>query len=254
MKIKIRPHDAHMPEEEDWLPTDDWLAALRDDGRAEPASHGHAQPASGSDPRPEVRAEVAARAEAGARTEAAAPAQAGARAEITGRAVIGDQLRMPVMWCEMGSCISWYAHPAALGEADTRARAISAGWRIDALGRLACPRCQQADPGFRATRPVVPWDRYTAIARAARITARPGDGTAGHPAPGNGRDLRHPAAGPPEPGWHRQYPAAQTTPAVGAPNTPPARPFPPRGLERGPGRARLRRPPDAPGKPASIRD
>ena len=108
MKIKIRPHDAHMPEEEDWLPTDDWLAALRDDGRAGP-SHGHAQPASGSDPRPEVRAEVAARAEAGARTEAAAPAQAGARAEITGRAVIGDQLRMPVMWCEMGSCISWHA-------------------------------------------------------------------------------------------------------------------------------------------------
>ena len=37
MKIKIRPHGASMPEEEDWLPTDDWLAALRDDGRAEPA-------------------------------------------------------------------------------------------------------------------------------------------------------------------------------------------------------------------------
>ena len=38
MKIKIRPHDAtSMPEEDDWLPTDDWLAALRDDGRAEPA-------------------------------------------------------------------------------------------------------------------------------------------------------------------------------------------------------------------------
>ena len=36
MKIKIRPHDAtNMPEEDDWLPTDDWLAALRDDGRAE---------------------------------------------------------------------------------------------------------------------------------------------------------------------------------------------------------------------------
>ena len=270
MKIKIRPHDAtSMPEEDDWLPTDDWLAALRDDGRAEPAGDGHAQPASGSDPRPEApagaaapaeaaapahagaRAEAAAPAQAGARAEAAAPAQAGARAEITGRAVIGDQLRMPVMWCEMGSCISWYAHPAALGEADTRARAIGAGWRIDALGRLACPRCQQADPGFRATRPVVPWDRYTAIARAARITALPGNGTARSPAPGNGRDLRHPAspaAIPPEPGWHRQYPAAQATPAVGAP------PFPPRGPGRGPGLARLRRPPDAPGKPASIRD
>ena len=52
------------------------------------------------------------------------------------------------MWCEMGSCISWYTDPAALGEADTRARAIGAGWRIDALGRLACPRCQQTDPLF----------------------------------------------------------------------------------------------------------
>ena len=250
MKIKIRPHGASMPEEEDWLPTDDWLAALRDDGRAEPG-HGHAQPASGSDPRPEARAEAAAAA------EAAALAQAGARAEITGRAVIGDQLRMPVMWCEMGSCISWYAHPAALGEADTRARSIGAGWRIDALGRLACPRCQQADPGFRATRPVVPWDRYTAIARATRITALTGSSTAVNPAPGNGRDLRHPAspaASPPEPGWRRQYPAAQTTPAVGAPNAPPAPSFPPRGPERGQGLARLRRPPDAPGKPASIRD
>ena len=81
------------------------------------------------------------------------------------------------MWCEMGSCISWHADPAALGEADTRARAIGAGWRIDAFGRLACPRCQQTDPGFWATRPVVPWDRYTAVARAARAAGR-GDGTA----------------------------------------------------------------------------
>jgi hypothetical protein len=78
---------------------------------------------------------------------------------MSGRAVIGDQLRMPVMWCEMGSCISWHADPAALGEADTRARAIGAGWRIDAFGRLACPRCQQTNPGFWATGPVVPWDR-----------------------------------------------------------------------------------------------
>ena len=139
MKIKIRPHGASMPEEEDWLPTDDWLAALRDDGRAEPG-HGHAQPASGSDPRPEARAEAAAAA------EAAALAQAGARAEITGRAVIGDQLRMPVMWCEMGSCISWYAHPAALGEADTRARSIGAGWRIDALAGWPAPGASRPTP------------------------------------------------------------------------------------------------------------
>jgi len=52
------------------------------------------------------------------------------------------------MWCEIGSFVRWRADPAALGEADTRARAIDAGWRIDALGRLDCPQCQQGDPGF----------------------------------------------------------------------------------------------------------
>ena len=104
--------------------------------------------------------------------------------EATVRAVIGDQLRMPIMWCEMGSCISWFSDPAALGEGDARARAIRAGWRIDAFGRLACPRCQQTDPGFRVSRPVVPWDRHTAIAKAAWIAAMPGHRTA----------PRHPAA------------------------------------------------------------
>ena len=123
---------------------------------------------------------------------------------MTGRAVIGDQLRMPVMWCEMGSCISWHADPAALGEADTRARAIGAGWRIDAFGRLACPRCQQTDPGFWATGPVVPWDRYTAVARAARAAGR-GDGTAAWESSGDpGRAAGgYPRVGPPEPGWQQ---------------------------------------------------
>ena len=86
--------------------------------------------------------------------------------------MIGDQLRMPVMWCEMGSCVSWHADPAALGEADARARAIAAGWRIDALGRLACPRCQQTDPRYWAARPVVLWDRSTAIAGTAPAPRR----------------------------------------------------------------------------------
>ena len=106
---------------------------------------------------------------------------------MTVRAVIGDELRMPIMWCEMGSCISWHADPAALGEADTRARAIGSGWRIDAFGRLACPRCQQIDPGFWATGPVVPWDRYTAVARAARAAVR-SEGTVGATAWGSSRD------------------------------------------------------------------
>ena len=241
MKIKIRPDDSSRLRENDWLQADGWLAGLRDDGRADPAGDGHARPARGSDPWPEVLAEAAARAQAEAaaraqaeaaaraqaeaaaraqaeaaaraqaeadaraQAEADARAQAEARAEMTGRAVIGDQLRMPVMWCEMGSCISWHADPAALGEADTRARAIGAGWRIDAFGRLACPRCQQTDPGFWATGPVVPWDRYTAVARAARAAGR-GDGTAA--AWGGSRDPGraaggYPRVGPPEPGRHQ---------------------------------------------------
>ena len=75
------------------------------------------------------------------------------------------------MWCEMGSCISWHADPAALGLGDARARAIDAGWCIDAFGRLACPQCQQTDRGFRVSRPVVLWDRHTAMAMAARIAS-----------------------------------------------------------------------------------
>ena len=126
---------------------------------------------------------------------------------MTVRAVIGDQLRMPVMWCEMGSCISWHADPAALGEGDARARAIGLGWRIDAFGRLACPRCQQTDPGFWAKGPVVLWDRYTAVARAARA-ARRGDGTAGVAAGGSSGDPGrtaggYPRVGPPESGWRQ---------------------------------------------------
>jgi hypothetical protein len=107
------------------------------------------------------------------------------------RALIGDQLRMPIMWCEMGSCISSHADPAALGEGDMRVRAIAAGWRIDAFGRLACPRCQQSDPGFRTSCAVVPWDRYTAMARAARIVAGRSDQAA----------REHPAASAIAVGW-----------------------------------------------------
>ena len=166
----------------------DWLAELREDGCAEPPADGYAELASG-DARPEALVEPAAPVQAaagpaGAPVQAAAPVRAAAPVQpaassvVIVRAVIGDQLRMPIMWCEMGSCISWHADPAALGEGDARARAIGAGWRIDAFGRLACPRCQQTEPGFRASRPVVRWDRSTAIATAARIAAGHGDWTA----------------------------------------------------------------------------
>jgi hypothetical protein len=104
------------------------------------------------------------------------------------------------MWCEMGSCISWHADPAALGEADTRARAIAAGWRIDGLGRLACPRCQQSDPGFWASRPVAVRDRNMALASTVPIPAVPGDGTARGASLRSRRDLRRAARGYPHGG------------------------------------------------------
>ena len=88
---------------------------------------------------------------------------------ITERAAIGDQLRKPIIWCEMASCISYHTDAAALGEADIRARAISAGWRIDALNRLACPACQQT-AGFWASHQVVPWDRNVAMHIARSLT------------------------------------------------------------------------------------
>jgi hypothetical protein len=86
------------------------------------------------------------------------------------RAPIGEELRIPRVWCEMDSCISHYAHPAALGEVDNRSRAIAAGWRIDALGRLTCPQCQQG-PWFWATQQMMPWDRSQAVAMATLMTA-----------------------------------------------------------------------------------
>jgi len=142
----------------------------------------------------------------------AGPARPALPAGAAARAVIGDQLRMPVMWCEMGSCVSWYTDPAALGEADTRARAIGAGWRIDALGRLACTQCQQSDPGFWASRPVAVRDRDAALASTVPIAAVPGDGTARGASLPSRRDPRSAGRGNPpasraEPEWHHDFPA-----------------------------------------------
>ena len=71
----------------------------------------------------------------------------------------------------MGACISHHADPLALGEADNRARAIAAGWRVDALRRLACPKCQQSDSWFWTAHPIVRWDRDTAVIMTALMTA-----------------------------------------------------------------------------------
>jgi len=152
----------------------------------------------------------------------APPAGTTAAVEITERAVIGDELRIPVAWCEMGSCISRYADQAALGEADIRARAVAAGWRADALGRLACPQCQQGDSWFWTAHPAALWDRDTAVAMTTLMAAAvreiaggaaadggagaepgliPGGELAAVPAP------RPAMARPPGRGRHRGHPA-----------------------------------------------
>jgi len=64
------------------------------------------------------------------------------------------------MWCQFGVCIARYTHRGALGERDLRARALTVGWRYDALGRLACPDCAQHDPAFWPTRAPAPFSRY----------------------------------------------------------------------------------------------
>ena len=204
MKIKIRRDDASAIETNEWLEMNDWFAELRENGSAEPPRHGHPEPPRHGHPEPHRHGNPEAPrhgypeaprhgypeaprhgypeppGDGGPRPEAAAAraasqltagAEVGARVPMTERAAIGDQLRLPVAWCEMGSCIRRHADRAALGEADIRARAILAGWRVDALGRLACPRCQQSCAGFRACCPVVLWDRDTAIVRAALMTA-----------------------------------------------------------------------------------
>ena len=79
----------------------------------------------------------------------------------------------------MAACISRYEDPAALGEADIRARALVAGWRHDAVGRLVRLYCQQRNPGLWPACPVVPHEhaaargpgQRTGHARAGRISA-----------------------------------------------------------------------------------
>jgi hypothetical protein len=93
---------------------------------------------------------------------------------ITEHCIIGDQIRVPAAWCDMTGCRSRFAAPAALGEADNRARALAAGWGQDACGRLVCPACQ---PRLRrpAEREVTAGEPETAGVRT------PAGGAAGPP-------------------------------------------------------------------------
>jgi hypothetical protein len=133
----------------------------------------------------------------------AAPTTPAGPAGAAVRAMIGDQLRMPAMWCEMGSCRSRHADPAALGEADARARAIDAGWRFDAVGRLACPQCQQSNPGFWASCPVAVRDPDTTLASTVPMPAVPGGGITRGAWLRRGRAPGRAARGYPRPDWRR---------------------------------------------------
>lgn len=172
-----------------------WLEQLREDGRAELASARGDEPATTGGP----------------------PADASARppnadrgrhemcegAEKIEPSPIGDALRMPIAWCEMDSCISRYEYPAALGEADIRARAITAGWRVDALGRLACPQCQRSGPWFWTTHPIVPWDRHRAVSTLTVMTGAVREDATGGAGPGAGNGVIQ-AVEPPLVPWPAQ--------------------------------------------------
>ena len=64
MKIKIRQHDASMPQEDGWSQTGDWLGELRGDNYAKPPGDCHAEPDGTDDPWPEILAQADVHAEA----------------------------------------------------------------------------------------------------------------------------------------------------------------------------------------------
>lgn len=68
------------------------------------------------------------------------------------RAIIGDEIRVPILWCEIGNCVERYVGIDTFGEWHLRQRALSAGWRYSATGRLACPACAREDSAFWASR------------------------------------------------------------------------------------------------------
>jgi len=75
----------------------------------------------------------------------------------------------------MSACISRHDDPAAVGEADIRSRALAAGWRHDAVGRLVCPYCQQRNPGLWVAYPLARQHPPSAgVSRQHPAHARPG--------------------------------------------------------------------------------
>jgi hypothetical protein len=170
-------------------PQEHGYAWVRDDARLEPPDDGRAIRL--HDGQAKAPRHAYPRSETLAATPVTRPI---ARTRTTMRAVIGDRLRLPMMWCEMDSCICWYAHPAALGEADVRARAIDAGWRVDAVGLLVCPRCLQTASGFQSPHPVVLWDQEQAIAMSGPLADEPGADAADDAAWELSHDVQPPAS------------------------------------------------------------
>ena len=123
----------------------------------------------------------------------------------------------------MGSYISLYADPEALGEADTRARAIGAGWRIDALAAL--PDASRLTP---ASGPPARSHRETDT-RSSLVPPGPPPCPATAPPEGAGGTSRDPAraaSGYPPVGrteleWHHNFPAAQAMPVGWSGERPP---------------------------------
>jgi hypothetical protein len=178
-------------------PRDNGHAAADANGRPSPRDNGHAAASANGSARPRDngRAELPRRGYPRPEDLAAVPATTPvASAQTTMRAVIGDELRLPIVWCEMASCISWFAHPAALGEADLRARAIDARWRLDAVGMLACPQCVQTAPDFWSPLPVAVWDREEAAAMSAQMADEPSAEVVASVARELSHDLRCPAS------------------------------------------------------------
>ena len=93
MKIKIRQHDASMPQEDGSSEMGDWLAALGDDNRTKPPGDGRAEPDGTDDPWLEVLAQADVRPAADARAEAPREAAMPPAAVMTTRPETGpDQL------------------------------------------------------------------------------------------------------------------------------------------------------------------
>jgi hypothetical protein len=167
MRLKIRPEDVNA------LEMSDWLARLRD-GVSGEAGSDETELETVAPPqqvtRPPASTTTGASATPGSRLSSGATTAASREQSV--RAVIGDELHIPIVWCEMGSCISHHTDPAALGEADIRTRALCAGWRLDRFGRLACVECLQSNSWFRTAYPVVLWDREVAATVVSMMAAR----------------------------------------------------------------------------------